>query len=324
MTNKEKHSLVKYANKLMHLNQDPINPDGTGGQGTLPKVTGMLPKITPTYNEKREYWPGSGEQQYLDMQAMDPRPGFEQYIRRLKNKPYKERTDKQKYLTNIKTRFQKIPVPHISESDLIPFGDSEATPLEWYNNDKKPRGTTEAGDIPDGHPYLEIADPDIHKRVQRDVGLMSQQGLHGGLNPSGLFHMHTFKHPERGRGINYHVREFQPNKPQGSHHNFVSYLNEEGIRAAGPANYRAGISGAGTGHGKQSPGGYQASFRPKGTGYGDTWKKDHQSGWGSTGIPFLPNMRGRKKPTYDNKQQFLDSINTAYPRPESIGGPWTK
>ena len=129
MNNKEKYWLVK------QCNQDPINPDGTGGQGPLPSVTGMVPKITPTYNEKRKYYPGSGEQQYLDMQAMDPRPGFEQYIRRLKNKPYKERTDKQNYLTSIKARFQKIPVPHISESDLIPFGDSKATPLECRRQD---------------------------------------------------------------------------------------------------------------------------------------------------------------------------------------------
>lgn len=318
MTNKEKHSLVKYANKLMHLNQDPINPDGTGGQGTLPKVTGMLPKITPTYNEKREYWPGSGKQQELDMQSMDPRPGFEQYIRRLKNKPYKERTDKQKYLTSTSAQLQSLPVPKIYESDLIPFGDSKSTPLEWYS--KRP-SSEHAGEIPAGYPYLETADPEIHKRVQRDVGLMSQQGLHGGLNPSGLFHMHTFKHPERGRGINYHVREFTQNRPKGSHHNFVSYLNEGGIRAAGPANYRSGISGTGTGHGKQPPGGYQASFRPKGTGYGDTWKKNYQSGWLRRGRPFQAN---RWNQDYGNKQQFLDAMNTALPRPESIGGPWTK
>ena len=169
------------------------------------------------------------------------------------------------------------------------------------------------------------------------------------------------RNPVMRRGMNYHTQEYLKGTDPNKYRSYLSWFDEPGIRPLGELGQEwEGIrgqrsstdSGGQLGHtllayppkwgwteSPQMARHSSVSFRRKGTGYGDTWKPNIDRGWLPSGaddksIPLADRLSGKTHTldvnmlrfgdNWKNKSEFLNEVNTKFPRLTSIGGPWTK
>jgi hypothetical protein len=199
---------------------------------------GQAPTLTPTFNNPEEYYPEKTT--YLNMRAMDPRPGWSTRGNTVKKYKGSGPDGKVRMTRGGKVSFENldrgkdVELRHkIHMSDPIPFVGSRAN-LNFDDGGQTPAGEKQ-------YPY---------DRMREGYATLDKHKLHGGSfenkrSPTsarlGNDHAHNEEYGD-GNALVYHTRELQTNRPGA--HNFITLPGEQAVRQLGPTSYGHGINEA--------------------------------------------------------------------------------